>query len=446
MICSNCATENKPGRRFCVECGASLATGCPSCGAPFEPGEKFCGTCGTALTTDAVPAATGLAARIAAPTAPRRPNAASCRSSSPTWSASRRSQRSVTRRTSGPRSTATSPSPGRHRPLRRDRREVHRRCRDGRLGHPDRPRGRRRAGGPRGAGPGRRGPRPGRRDPGTGRRPDRRGRRHDRGHESGPGRGRSGQHRQPPPVGRRSRARSSSARRPSARRARRSRSRRPAIRRSRARRARCRRGGRCGSSPRSAAATARTRSRPRSWAATTSCASSRTSSTPRPARAAPASSRSSAPPASARRRLAWEFLKYVDGLVETGLVARRPQPRVRRGRHVLGPGRDGPRRAGLLETDDEATTRAKIAASVAEHVPDPDERRWIESALLTLLGVRGRRGLGSAVRGVADVLRTARRHGAGRTGLRGLPLRRRGPARLRRPPARVEPRRSRSTS
>ena len=45
--------------------------GCPSCGAPFEPGEKFCGTCGTALTTDAVPAATGLAAPIAAPTAPQ---------------------------------------------------------------------------------------------------------------------------------------------------------------------------------------------------------------------------------------------------------------------------------------------------------------------------------------------------------------------------------------
>ncbi|MGZ6379140.1 MAG: AAA family ATPase, partial [Candidatus Limnocylindrales bacterium] len=58
MICSNCATENKPGRRFCVECGASLVIGCPSCGSPFEPGEKFCGTCGTALTAEPASGAT----------------------------------------------------------------------------------------------------------------------------------------------------------------------------------------------------------------------------------------------------------------------------------------------------------------------------------------------------------------------------------------------------
>jgi tetratricopeptide (TPR) repeat protein len=45
------------------------------------------------------------------------------------------------------------------------------------------------------------------------------------------------------------------------------------------------------------------------------------------------------------------------------------------------------RRAGLVETDDEATTRAKIAASVTEHVPDEAERRWIEPALLALLGL-----------------------------------------------------------
>jgi len=70
VICSNCATENKPGRRFCVECGASLATGCPSCGTPFEPGEKFCGTCGTALTADAAPATRAGAPGAAAPAAP----------------------------------------------------------------------------------------------------------------------------------------------------------------------------------------------------------------------------------------------------------------------------------------------------------------------------------------------------------------------------------------
>ena len=50
-------------------------------------------------------------------------------------------------------------------------------------------------------------------------------------------------------------------------------------------------------------------------------------------------------------------------------------------------------RAGLLETDDEATTRTKIAAVLAEHVPDAEERRWIEPALLALLGVET--GIGS---------------------------------------------------
>ncbi|MBF6606627.1 MAG: AAA family ATPase [Chloroflexi bacterium] len=49
MICSSCGTENKPGRRFCVECGSALAVACPSCGAAIEPGEKFCGSCGTPL-------------------------------------------------------------------------------------------------------------------------------------------------------------------------------------------------------------------------------------------------------------------------------------------------------------------------------------------------------------------------------------------------------------
>ena len=45
------------------------------------------------------------------------------------------------------------------------------------------------------------------------------------------------------------------------------------------------------------------------------------------------------------------------------------------------------RRAGLAETDDEAATRAKVAATLDEFVPDDDERRWIEPRLLALLGL-----------------------------------------------------------
>jgi class 3 adenylate cyclase/predicted ATPase len=49
VICSNCATENKLGRKFCVACGMPLADTCPTCGARFDPGDAFCGECATPL-------------------------------------------------------------------------------------------------------------------------------------------------------------------------------------------------------------------------------------------------------------------------------------------------------------------------------------------------------------------------------------------------------------
>ena len=51
MTCPHCGTENRDGRKFCSECGTALASACPSCGAANEPGEKFCGECGTSLTS-----------------------------------------------------------------------------------------------------------------------------------------------------------------------------------------------------------------------------------------------------------------------------------------------------------------------------------------------------------------------------------------------------------
>jgi class 3 adenylate cyclase/tetratricopeptide (TPR) repeat protein len=88
-----------------------------------------------------------------------------------------------------------------------------------------------------------------------------------------------------------------------------------------------------------------------------------------------------------KSRLAWEFSKYTDGLVETTWFHDGRSPAYGDGITFWALGEMVRRRAGLLETDDEATTRAKVAETVARHVLDEADRRWIESAFLALLGV-----------------------------------------------------------
>ena len=135
------------------------------------------------------------------------------------------------------------------------------------------------------------------------------------------------------------------------------------------------------------------------------------------------SSPSSGPAGIGKTRLAWEFLKYIDGLVETGLVARRSQPGLRRRHHVLGARRDGPRPLPACSRPTTSRRRGRRSPRrSAEHVPDDDERRWIEPALLALLGIESGHRIRAAVRCLADVLRAARGDGARGDGLRGLPL------------------------
>jgi len=88
-----------------------------------------------------------------------------------------------------------------------------------------------------------------------------------------------------------------------------------------------------------------------------------------------------------KSRLAHEFLIYADGLVDTVWWHDGRCPAYGDGISFWALGEMVRGRAGLLETDDETTTRTKVAQTVAQHVPDPDERRWIASALLALLGV-----------------------------------------------------------
>jgi serine/threonine protein kinase len=58
LLCNSCGHDNREGRRFCAQCGGSLAPACPSCGASNEPGERFCGDCGKPLAAEVVPAHT----------------------------------------------------------------------------------------------------------------------------------------------------------------------------------------------------------------------------------------------------------------------------------------------------------------------------------------------------------------------------------------------------
>jgi class 3 adenylate cyclase/tetratricopeptide (TPR) repeat protein len=69
MTCPSCGTENATGAKFCVECGTALARACPSCGNAVGDSAKFCPECGASLSV-AVTAAPS--APVPAPAAERR--------------------------------------------------------------------------------------------------------------------------------------------------------------------------------------------------------------------------------------------------------------------------------------------------------------------------------------------------------------------------------------
>jgi class 3 adenylate cyclase/tetratricopeptide (TPR) repeat protein len=87
-----------------------------------------------------------------------------------------------------------------------------------------------------------------------------------------------------------------------------------------------------------------------------------------------------------KSRLAWEFSKYTDGLVEDTYWHTGRAPAYGEGITFWALGEMIRRRCELVEGDDEPTTRQKVTETVTRWVPDADEREWIERALLTLLG------------------------------------------------------------
>ncbi|MFZ0179214.1 MAG: adenylate/guanylate cyclase domain-containing protein [Candidatus Dormiibacterota bacterium] len=88
-----------------------------------------------------------------------------------------------------------------------------------------------------------------------------------------------------------------------------------------------------------------------------------------------------------KSRLAWEFLKYVDGLAATVYWQQGRSPSYGEGITFWALGEMVRMRAGITEGEDPSQARAKLAASVGEFVSEPEERRWVEHALAYLLGL-----------------------------------------------------------
>ena len=142
-----------------------------------------------------------------------------------------------------------------------------------------------------------------------------------------------------------------------------------------------------------------------------------------------------------KTRLAWEFLKYVDGLLEGIWWHEGRCPAYGEGISFWALGEMVRQRCELLESDDEPTTREKVARYRA---PVRAGRRRTALDPAGPAGPPrpgGARRVGAALRRLADILRAARRGEPGGDGVRGLPPRGQRARRLRRPPDGVEPER-----
>ncbi|HEV8564588.1 MAG TPA: adenylate/guanylate cyclase domain-containing protein [Actinomycetota bacterium] len=88
-----------------------------------------------------------------------------------------------------------------------------------------------------------------------------------------------------------------------------------------------------------------------------------------------------------KSRLAWELLKYVDGLSDTIWWHQGRCPAYGDGVTFWALGEMVRMRAGIAETDPPGVSRTKLSASIAEHVVDEEERHWLEPRLAFLLGL-----------------------------------------------------------
>jgi class 3 adenylate cyclase/tetratricopeptide (TPR) repeat protein len=92
-------------------------------------------------------------------------------------------------------------------------------------------------------------------------------------------------------------------------------------------------------------------------------------------------------PGIGKSRLAWEFKKYVDGLVETIYWHHGRSPAYGEGISFWALSEMVRMRAAISEDEDDGLARQKLAQTLAEFVPDQEERGWIEPRLAHLLGL-----------------------------------------------------------
>ena len=83
-----------------------------------------------------------------------------------------------------------------------------------------------------------------------------------------------------------------------------------------------------------------------------------------------------------KSRLAWELEKYLDGVVETILWHEGRSPAYGEGISYWALAEMVRGRAGITESDDPATSRARLGEILAQMVPDDAERKWIEQSLI----------------------------------------------------------------
>ena len=88
-----------------------------------------------------------------------------------------------------------------------------------------------------------------------------------------------------------------------------------------------------------------------------------------------------------KSRLAWEFEKYLDGVVDTAYWHEGRSPSYGEGISYWALAEMVRRRAGIAEGDDNATIRRRLGATLDEFILDPADRRWIEPPLAGLLGL-----------------------------------------------------------